>query len=216
MRPAKGNTTEACGWELLHHSRLDEPYCVGLSEVLEPSTKKKTCLRHNLSQRVFSPWSLAFQNIEGQILSLDIWVHSHPWLGKQNYIWKRSLKISNQTILYVVKFPFIKKIHSYAKDGLFLPTIFPICSWTEQNKTDKSHTMLHKMHLRSIGWMFGGGLNRLLLVTPASRKSTSVRHVVTLPVSAYCLPGFNRTVVSKWLGEKTQDLYKIFTWKKFF
>lgn len=131
--------------------------CIGQSKVLE-NQRKRHVQDTTLYQSFLYPWSLPCfvtvddtenwgENSQPLILSLLI----PRWGERKTCIWKRSLKIQNETILYVVN-SHSSQTYSYTKYSLFLPTIFPICSWTEQNKADKSHTILYdNMHLISSG-----------------------------------------------------------------
>lgn len=71
------------------------------------------------------------------------------------------------------------------------------------------------MHLNSAGCIFRW--RDWAVTCNISQQEKHFGEAVILRFSAYFLLGFNKKVVSKWLGEKTQSLDKIFTWhKKFF
>ena len=70
------------------------------------------------------------------------------------------------------------------------------------------------MHLNSAGCIFRW--RDWAVTCNISQQEKHFGEAVILRFSAYFLLGFNKKVVSKWLGEKTQSLEKIFTWRKKF
>lgn len=137
-----GNFSTIHGWI--------NPYCVGpiwaRVRYWRIQQRKRHAQGTTLYQGFFSPWSLAFlitlddtENWGANSQPLNLGLFTSLVRQQAKLYLKKVIKNIKSNYSICSKFPFIKNTFiCQLWFGLFLPTIFPICSWTEQNKTDKA------------------------------------------------------------------------------